>query len=102
MFLMWRLNANPVTIPAVGAIKRLKIFKCCAWKSFEGLQNIPTLEISDCPSLCYEPLLSGTNEKLSIHATRASFRWDCLKAGYIQDQLGATYIFLRRRPVIFT
>jgi hypothetical protein len=40
------INANPVTIPAVVAIKRLKIFKCYAWKSFEGLQNIPTLEIA--------------------------------------------------------
>jgi hypothetical protein len=91
------MKANPVTFPAVVTIKRLNIFECCAWTSFEGLQNIPTLEISDCPSLCYEPLLSGTNEKLSIHATRTSFRWDCLKARYIQELLGTTHVCLHSR-----
>jgi hypothetical protein len=66
--------------------------------TFEGLQNIRTLEIGNMirDQVDFTPLFAGENEKLVIFGACGISNWDEVKLHYVEQQSKDSPIFLKR------
>jgi hypothetical protein len=68
------------------------------FKTFQGLQNIRTLEIGNMTSdeVDFTPLFSGENEKLVIFGARRTTNRDEINLHYVEQKMKGRRIFLKR------